>query len=141
MQRLLLRRTLRDLRSNAFRYSALFLLIVLCMFIVISIVASAESVISTVDERAEANLLEDGQFGDYIPLTDSVFKEIEDMGITLEEQPYVDFRLNDESTLRLMKIREKINIINLSEGRAPEHSSESFSGVKIPRRAGVLCRR
>lgn len=37
MQRLLLRRTLRDLRSNAFRYSALFLLIVLCMFIVISI--------------------------------------------------------------------------------------------------------
>ena len=124
MQRLLLRRTLRDLRSNAFRYSALFLLIVLCMFIVISIVASAESVISTVDERAEANLLEDGQFGVYIPLTDSVFKEIEDMGITLEEQPYVDFRLNDESTLRLMKIREKINIINLSEGRAPEQDDE-----------------
>ena len=29
MQRLLLRRTLRDLRSNAFRYLALFLLIVL----------------------------------------------------------------------------------------------------------------
>lgn len=28
-----------------------------------------------------------------------------------------------------------------AEGRAPEHSSESFSGVKIPRRAGVLCRR
>ena len=28
-----------------------------------------------------------------------------------------------------------------AEGHAPEHSSESFSGVKIPRRAGVLCRR
>ncbi|EGN40883.1 hypothetical protein HMPREF0994_02484 [Lachnospiraceae bacterium 3_1_57FAA_CT1] len=34
MQKLLFKRTLRDLKTNFFRYMALFLLIILCIFIV-----------------------------------------------------------------------------------------------------------
>lgn len=130
MQRLLLRRTFRDLRSNAFRYLALFLLIALCMFIVISMIAAAESVIGTVNEKAQINSLEDGQFGVYVPLTDSAVKQIEKKGITLEEQSYVDFRMQDDSnsTLRLMKVREKINKIELKEGTAPKKDTEIAVG-------------
>ena len=63
MQKLLLRRTLRDLKANIFRYLTLFLFVFLCMFIVVGVVGSAESVIQTVHEKARLNSLEDGQFG------------------------------------------------------------------------------
>ena len=58
MQKLLFKRTLRDLKSNFFRYMALFLLIILCMFIVVGTIGSAVSVIESVNKRAEANHLE-----------------------------------------------------------------------------------
>ena len=70
MQRILLKRTLRDLKTNLLRYLALFLLIALCMFIVIGIVGSAQSVIKTVNNHAEQNHLEDGQFGVFMPLSE-----------------------------------------------------------------------
>ena len=124
MQRLLLRRTLRDLKSNFFRYLALFLLIVLCLFIVISVVGSAESVIYSVNEKAEQNNLESGQFGVFVPLTDSAINDIQAMGATLEECFYIDFEMQDSSTLRIMKNREKINLVDITKGRLAKTKGE-----------------
>lgn len=45
MKRVLNKRILRDLRHNFVRYAALFLLVVLGMYIVTSMVASSENVI------------------------------------------------------------------------------------------------
>lgn len=124
MQKLLFKRTLRNLKTNAFRYFALFLLVTLCMFIVISIVGSAESIIGTVNKKAAANHLEDGQFGTFTPLKDSAIKKIEAMGITVEDAFYLDFSMEDESTLRLMKNREKLNLIELDDGHLAAREDE-----------------
>jgi len=116
MQKLLFKRTLRDLKTNAFRYLALFLLIILALFMIIGTVGSAQSIIRTVDEKADANHLEDGQFHVFYPLKEENLQTLHDMGITLEECFYLDFQMEDESTLRLMKNRTKINTLELAEG-------------------------
>lgn len=124
MQKLLFKRTLRDLKANGFRYLALFLLIALSMFLVVSTVGSAESVIGTVDKKAEANCLEDGQFGTFIPLKETAMREIRAFGVTLEESFYLDFPMKDGSTLRIMKNRETVNLIEPDKGRTAKHSGE-----------------
>lgn len=124
MQRILLRRILRDLKANAFRYLALFLLIILAMFMVIGVVASAESVIGTVDKKAAANHLEDGEFGVFLPLKEEETARLEAMGATLEECFYLDFQREDMSTLRLMQNREKINLIEIEDGAPAQNDRE-----------------
>jgi len=124
MQALLFRRTLRQLKANLFRYLALFLLIVIAIGIVIGVVGSAESVIRTVDQKAEANGLEDGQFALFVPLTEAQQTTIESMGILLEDCFSMDFSLEDGSTLRLMKNRETIDRIEIDSGRPAEADNE-----------------
>lgn len=116
MQKILLRRTVRDLKANLFRYLTLFLLIVLSMFIVISTVASAKSVITTVNQKAAKNHLEDGQFGLFLPLDPVAISEIEAMGITLEACFSLDLAMEDDSILRVMRNRKKINLLELEQG-------------------------
>ena len=124
MQKLLFRRTLRDLKTGAVRYLALFILVVIAMFIVVGIVGSAESVIDTVNEKDEANILEDGQFGVFVPLTDKEIQRIETMGVVLEACFYLDCEMGDTSALRVMKNREKINLIELSTGALAQDENE-----------------
>jgi len=124
MQKLLFKRTLRVLKANAFRYLALFLLIILALFMIIGTVGSAQSIIRTVDEKADANHLEDGQFHVFYPLKEENLQTLHDMGITLEECFYLDFQMEDESTLRLMKNRTKINTLELAEGTAATADDE-----------------
>lgn len=124
MQKMLLRRIVRDLKANLFRYLTLFLLIVLSMFIVISTVASAESVITTVNQKAVKNHLEDGQFGLFLPLDQSTISELEAMGITLEACFSLDLTMKDDSILRVMKNRTKINLLELEQGRQAANDKE-----------------
>lgn len=124
MQTLLFRRTLRQLKANGFRYLALFLLIVFAMGIVIGVVGSAESVIRTVNRKAEANGLEDGQFALFVPLTEAQQADIENMGISLEASFSLDFSMEDGSTLRVMKNRESINRVEIDSGRPAESEHE-----------------
>ncbi len=117
MQKLLIRRTLRDIRTNLLKYLALCLLMFLVMFLVISIVGSSDSIIRTVDSKAVKNYLEDGQFGMLMPLNDTDIHQIEEEDVVLEKSFYLDFPSENSSTLRVMKNRKQINLIDLSEGR------------------------
>lgn len=62
MQKILRKRVLRDLKENFFRYLALGLLIILCMYMIGSLVGAGETIVQGVDEQAEKNHTEDGQF-------------------------------------------------------------------------------
>ena len=59
MNRVLRKRILRDVKSNFMRYLALELLIVMGIYIVVSMVGSAETIITGSNQRAEQNLVED----------------------------------------------------------------------------------
>lgn len=124
MQKILRKRVRRDLKDNLFRYLALGLLIVLAMYIVISIVAAADTIITGTQKIAEENKCEDGQFSVFTPLTKMEEQEITDKGITLEKMFFVDFLLKDDSILRVYQSRKNINLITLNEGKMAEEEGE-----------------
>ena len=116
MQKVLNKRILRDLKDNFLRYFALFLLIAMGMYMVISVVGAAQSVIDEVVDAAKKNHVEDGEFTVFVPLEDKNIAELNKKGITLEKTFYMDYVLNDNSTIRIYKNREKINMIDLDSG-------------------------
>lgn len=124
MQKVLRKRILRDLKENIVRYLALGAMIVLCMYIIISLIGTADSIIIGSNQNAQRNHLEDGQFTLFVPLTQSQKNGLEDMGVTLEEQFYLDYQLEDESTLRVFQNREKINTVEVDNGRLAENAGE-----------------
>ncbi len=124
MNRVLRKRLLRDLKSNFLRYLALVLLIVMGMYVVVSVVGAAETIIAGCADRAEENRVEDGRFTVFFPLTDAQEKELTDAGITLEKMFNLDREAEDGSIVRLMKNRENINLIDLDVGHLAENSGE-----------------
>lgn len=85
MNRILRKRLPRDCRHNLLRYLALVLLIVMGMYVVVSIVGAADTIITKSTEKAEENLVEDGQFTLFLPLTETQEKELTAAGIVLEK--------------------------------------------------------
>ena len=124
MQKILRKRVLRDLKENLFRYLALGLLIILGMYIIVSLVGAADTIIIGSKQHATANCLEDGEFQVFVPLTEQEIEKLENTGITLEPMFYLDFWQEDESTLRVYKNREEINLLELDDGKMPESAGE-----------------
>jgi putative ABC transport system permease protein len=125
MRKILRKRVLRDLKSNCFRYAALALLIVLGMYLVVSIVGAADTVISGVDSMAEKNRLEDGEFNVFVPLAQEQENKINDKGITLERIFYLDYPLKDTSTIRVFKNRKEVNLIEIDQGKPADNFNEA----------------
>lgn len=124
MNRVLNKRIFRDLRENFLRYLALFLMIVMGMYIIVSVVGAAETVITRTEETGAINHVEDGQFSVFTQLTAAQEKAITDKGVTLEKMFSFDVEMPDNSVLRIFKVREKIDLIDLDDGRIPDNSGE-----------------
>ena len=125
MNRVLRKRLGRELKTNFARYLALVLLIVMGMYIIVSVVASADTIIDGTAEHGKQNKVEDGQFGVFIPLTDEQEKEITDKGITLEQHFSIDVTAKDGSKLRVFRKRNDIDLIELDSGRLAEKKGEA----------------
>lgn len=124
MQKILRKRILRDLRENLFRYLALGFLIILGMYMVISLVAAAETVITGTTEAAKENRVEEGQFSLFVPLTEEERSALEEDGITLESHFYLDYTMEDDSVLRVFSQRNAIDLPQADFGRMPQESGE-----------------
>lgn len=124
MNKVLNKRILRDLKANITRYIALLVMIIAGMFIVISVVGAADTIITGTTELALKNKIEDGQFSVFIPLTNEQEKELSDSGVTIEKMFSTDVDV-DNSTLRLMKTRKEINLIHMDNGKLPAKTGEA----------------
>ncbi len=124
MQKVLRKRILRDIKENLFRYLALSAIIVLCMYLIICLIGTAETMIQGSNNLGEESCVEDGQFSVFLPLTDKEVDSLERKGITIEEQFYLDYEMEDASTLRVFKNREEINHYMVVEGRIAENDDE-----------------
>ena len=126
MQRVLRKRVIRDLKQNFLRYMALGLMIAMGIFLVVTIVGSAENLTKGTEDIAQQTNLEDGEFEVFVPLTAGDKSAIEDMGIELSEQFFFDYLMEDadQSTVRIFKLRDKINKIYYIEGEAPQSDDE-----------------
>lgn len=126
MQRVLRKRMLRDLKVNALRYLALSLMIIMGMFLVITIVGSAQNLTNGTIDLAKEHNLENGEFTLFIPLTKNEKEDIEEMGVTIENEHNFDFQTNDKykSTIRIFPVREEINTMEYTDGKSPEADDE-----------------
>lgn len=97
------------------------LMITMGIFLVVSIVGSGETLTRGTVKMAEDTNLEDGEFEVFVPLTDSEKEDIRELGADIEEQFYYDYQMKDEAygTLRIFKIRDRINRIRYIEGGEP----------------------
>lgn len=126
MQKILRKRIFRDLKANLFYYLAPGFLIVLGMYMVVSFVGAADTVITGVAEKNRILQLEDGQFSVFVPLSDQEEKDLAKAGIILEKQFYLDYQGENNSVVRLFKNREAINLGSADDGRMPETTGEIF---------------
>lgn len=116
MQKVLRKRILRDFKTNIARYLALGFLIILSMYLVISMLGAAETIIrGSLKADADAHA-EDGEFSLFVPMKESEEEALRAQGITLEKMFFLDYTVEESKTLRLFANREEINQITLKEG-------------------------
>ena len=120
MQRLLYRKMWRELRASWLRYLALSLVIAFAMYLIVSLIGAADTVILGTALHAEANGIEDGQFTTFVPLTDGQMKALTDSGIGLETEFFLDYELENGSVLRVFRIRKEIDRTEFESGALPE---------------------
>ncbi len=126
MQKVLRKRVFRSLKKHFVRYAMLGMMIALGIFLVVTIVGSAETLIRGTEDMAKETNLEDGEFEVFVPLTKSEKDHIADMGIELEEQFFFDQQMEKESdgTVRIFKVRKNINRLHMTEGAEPLKEDE-----------------
>jgi putative ABC transport system permease protein len=137
MQKILRKRVFRELKSNIFRYLALGFMIILGMYLVVSLVGAADTVITRVDDSSEESRLEEGEFSVFVPLTKNQEKKLADKGISLERMFYQDFKLPDGSTLRSYANRENINFIVIDKGSAAQSTGEAVIEKRYSEEHGI----
>lgn len=124
MQKILRKRIFRDLRENCFRYLALGFLIILGMYMIVSLVGAADTIMKGTADTAKKNKLEDGQFRTFVSLTEEEKASLKGEGITLEEHFYLDYTLENASVLRVFSQRREIDLPQVDRGRMPEKQGE-----------------
>ena len=124
MQRLLAKRSLRNLKKNFPRYGALLFMIILALFLVVGTVVAAGTALNASSEMAEETNVEDGHFTTFVPLTAAEEDIITDESVTLEQMFSADYTLDDDSTVRLYKNRHTINKLKMVEGNPAQTDEE-----------------
>ena len=124
MQSVLNKRILRDFKQNKFRYIALLLLISLSMYIVLSVVGAADTIISGTERLSKENNVEDGQFSTFLPLTDTQINKISDKGVDVQQMFSLDMESENGDIIRVMKNRDDIDLVQVDDGRLAQTSDE-----------------
>lgn len=120
------KRILRNFKLNAARWVPIFFLVIICMYLVVSLLGSAATVKKNITDKHKKNNLEDGQFSTFVQLSDDEISEIEELGVRLEKQFNIEIDLDDNSTLRIFKNRQKMNLLQPDEGVVPINNNEVF---------------
>lgn len=124
MQKILRKRVLRDLRENLFRYLALGFLIIVGMYIIVSLVGAADTIMCGTAQKATENRLEDGEFSVFVPLTDGEKEALEKEGVVLEEHFYLEYNAGEDAVVRVFANRETIDRVELEDGRSASEADE-----------------
>ena len=124
MQKVLRKRIWRDFKSNLPRYLALSLLIILAMYLVVSLVGAAETIIRGSENADSRQCVEDGDFSLFVPMKDEEMEDLEADGVTIEPQFYMDYEIDEDHTIRIFANRDEINKIDLVKGTLAEKGNE-----------------
>ena len=124
MQKVLRKRIWRDFKSNLPRYLALSLQIILAMYLVVSLVGAAETIIRGSENADSRQCVEDGDFSLFVPMKDEEMEDLEADGVTIEPQFYMDYEIDEDHTIRIFANRDEVNRIDLVKGTLAEKGNE-----------------
>ncbi|MCM1468683.1 MAG: ABC transporter permease [Alistipes sp.] len=118
------RRIKRELTGEFGKYLVIFLLMVMSIGFVSGFLVADGSMIKAYDESFTKYNIEDGQFRTEKKLNKAAKKSVEELGITVYENFYVDLKLKNDSTMRFFKNRTEIDLACLMQGEFPTAENE-----------------
>ena len=124
MQAILRRKMRRELRANWLRYLALGLVIVFAMYIIVSLIGAADTVILGTRQHAAQNRVEDGQFTVFVPLTEAERTELSRLGAEVEPAFYLDYAQDSGCVLRVFRLRQTIDLAEPEAGLLPDRDDQ-----------------
>lgn len=137
MGRILFKRAIRDLKAGLSRYLALSLLIIFSLYIVLSLMGEASTVIDWTKIRDAELKREDGEFTLFVPLTEEELADLTERGITVEEMFFTDYPVNGDAVLRVFKVRDNIDQISVIDGDLPDTSDEAVIERRYAEENGI----
>ena len=117
-------RYLRELRTEFGKYLVIFLLLIFTIGFISGFLVADGSMIIAYNDSFEKYRIEDGNFRTDEEISKSNRRDIEELGVTLYKNFYIEKGIENGSTLRLFQNREEINLLCLMKGRFPEKTGE-----------------
>ena len=118
------KRLSRELKSEIGKYLVVFILMVTTIGFVSGFLVADGSMIIAYNESFEKYNIEDGNLRTAEQIYKTQREEIEDLGMKLYDNFYLEEPLDNGSTMRIFKNREEINKVCLMEGSLPEKTGE-----------------
>lgn len=125
MKNPLRKRLLRELKSEIGKYLVIFALLTFTIGFVSGFLVADGSLLRAYNESFEKYKIEDGNFRLAEQANKAQIKIIQENGVTLYDNFYVEESLENGSTLRMFKNRQDMNLVCLMKGRMPEHADET----------------
>lgn len=124
MKNPLRKRIPRELKGEFGKYLVVFLLMVLTIGFVSGFLVADGSMLKAYDESFDKYNIENGNFRTAEKIYSSQWKDIEAAGVKLYENYYIEEDLDNGSTMRFFKNREKVNKVCLMKGEMPSGQGE-----------------
>ena len=124
MKNPLRKRIPRELKGELGKYLVVFLLMVLTIGFVSGFLVADGSMLKAYNESFDKYNIENGNFRTAEKIYSSQWKDIEAAGVKLYENYYIEENLDNGSTMRFFKNREKVNKVCLMKGEMPSGQGE-----------------
>lgn len=118
------KRLFRELRGEFGKYLVIFILMTLTIGIVSGFLVADGSMIRAYDESFEKYNIENGHFRTEKKMNNAQIQDVEDLGVKLYENYYVEEALTNGSTMRIFKNRDQVNKVCLMKGKMPAKPGE-----------------
>ncbi|WP_027624454.1 FtsX-like permease family protein [Clostridium lundense] len=118
------KRIIRELKENIGKYLGLIVLVLISSMLIVGFANSTDCIIHTGKKAAIENNLEDGEFYVDDRLNNITLQKIRTLGVHIEENFYVDYKLYENQTIRIFKERKNINKISINKGSNLNELSE-----------------
>lgn len=125
MKNPLYKRLPREFKSDFGKYLVIFLFMAGMISLVSGFLVADNSMIAAYNEGFEKYNIENGHFELMAAADDRLIETLEKEGVTIYDNRYVDETVKEnDSTMRVYKDREEINLVCVMEGEKPGRSDE-----------------
>lgn len=125
MKNPLLKRLPRELKGEWGKYLVIFLFLTIMISFVSGFLVASKSMIAAYDESFEKYNIEDGNFELLAEADDQLLETLEKEQLTVWPNYYIEEETEEvDSTLRIFKIRNEVDLICLMSGSLPQHADE-----------------